>query len=449
MRRSWMVSLVLAAALAGAGCWIKDISTPYFTQTTSYYCGAASAKMILDSASLGILVSSQDTLYNYIHAHNTCTSGWASDPGGLAAVLNHYGNSHNPPAYFIHYAPTNQDEGIKKLTYTIDEYGVPPAAMVYGCAHWVVVRGAITSAEPKTAETYTVDGLYVNDPWYGSNSLGENKYVAINSWRSDYFTGCSWCGAAGNTFISVDDPRPVPKRTVLFPAVKPRRAQPIPPEEALAAARDYLAQLDKAPAQKDPAIAEGVRAMRAAQPTAPLLVRRSDRAGEAYYIVPLEQQRLAAGAVLIDAYSGQLEEATYAAKPLPYMEAINPERVRGRIFERLPTLRVRPELRERLAPPPGAAVRQPAAQPVRPGAPPTFRELGITAQEVKLTRLEAVWEPSAESQNPYYPLWRIEGTVRKVTTPQLLGFLGAKGELVHELTPAHALQLKGGGPGGR
>jgi len=442
-RSAWACVGGLLVALAAAGCWVKDISTPYFAQTTSYYCGAASAKMILDSEKLGILVSSQDTLYNYIHSHNTCPTGWASDPGGLSAVLNHYGNSHTPPAHFITHAPTDQDSGIKKLTYTIDVYGVPPAAMVYGCAHWMVVRGAITDAAPSTSPAYTVDGFYVNDPWFGSDSLGENRYIDISSWRSDYFTGCDWCGASGNTFISVDDPKPVPERTIRFPAVKPRRSQILTPQEAAAVARESLAQLAQAPPTRDTQIAGGVKALQAAKPGAPLLVKRGDKEAEAYYIVPLEKGTLTSGAVLVDAYSGQLKEVTYAAKPLRYHEAINPDLVRNRVLAQLPKLKVRPELFERLkptvAPKAQAQVRKPASE-LR-----TFGELGIAAKEVSITRLEAVWEPSAQSQNPYYPLWRVEGTVRAINKPELLGFLGPRGELTHEVSPARAQALKGSG----
>ena len=46
-RRAGFLALV-AIVLFAAACWVKYIDIPYYTQETSYWCGAASAQMVLD-----------------------------------------------------------------------------------------------------------------------------------------------------------------------------------------------------------------------------------------------------------------------------------------------------------------------------------------------------------------------------------------------------------------
>jgi len=487
-------ALLLLLVVFGIGCWVKNIDTPYYTQTTSYYCGAASAQMILNSENLGIWVSSQSTLYNYIHSHNAC-SGWYSDPKGLRDVLNLYGNSHTPPAYFAYYTPSSQDDGNKKLSYTIDRYGVPPTVLIYGCAHWVVVRGTITSDQPTAVSSYTISGFFVNDPWYGSSSLGENKYIDISSWNADYFTGCSWCGApGGNKFISVVDPNPVPELAVEYPRVRPRRDEIIPPQEILRFARETVEVLE---GQREfhERFARGLEMMRSSKMVEPLLVHRSDRERSAYYIVPFNLGPNTAGAMLLDAYSGQLLELSSVPEPIRYLPSFEPDFARELFLRKLPSLELRPEvledlqrategklrvrpefreelelrlredvrlrlpererlrLREEVAPevrppseirPPAELRRLPELRIAQPKTP-TFDRLQIRPTDVRVTDMRLVWEPSGESQNPYYPLWAMVGEVKGLERAHLLGYVTPQGDVLARLTPVAELEVSGGG----
>ena len=72
---AWLIVICLATSILLSGCWIKNIVTPYYTQDESYYCGAASAQMILASDKIGIY-EDQDILYDYIHSHNVCPFRW-------------------------------------------------------------------------------------------------------------------------------------------------------------------------------------------------------------------------------------------------------------------------------------------------------------------------------------------------------------------------------------
>ena len=437
---SWKWMLPATIAILVLGCWAKNITTPYYTQTTSYYCGAASAQMILNSEKLGIYVPSQATLYNYIHPHNQC-SNWYTDPKGLNDVLNNYAGT---KAHFVVSALANQNDGVKKLAYTIDRYGVPPASLIYGCMHWVVVRGVITDVQPTTASSYTINGFFVNDPWYGATSLGENKYIDIAHWKSDYFTGCGWCGSpGGDKFISVVDPEPIPKVIVRFPAVMARKAVVIAPRMAKARAAAVMEQFEKQKGFHDQ-FGEALSVMRTSSIGDPVLVKRSDNVRNAYYIVPFLKGSLASGAILLDAYSGQLQEATYVKQPLEYTNKFQVKNATEIFRQKLPQLEIRPELDKMLKIAPvrkmlPSAVSKKAAMRLK-----TFRELNIKPSEVTITNMELVWQPSEESQNPYYPLWKVTGSVRSAKN-QTIGFMDFKGKVVPDIKGISRVEMKGGG----
>ena len=74
----------------------------------------------------------------------------------------------------------------------------------------------------------------------------------------------------------------------------------------------------------------------------------------------------------------------------------------------------------------------------------TIRELKINPTEIKISRMELVWEPSQESQNPYYPLWKATGSIR-TAQEQTLGYMDLKGRVVSNITKAGLVEQKGGG----
>jgi len=453
-RRRLVLLASVAAALFAAACWVKYIDIPYYTQETSYWCGAASAQMVLDGNPINKFVS-QSTLYSYINPHNVC-AGWASGPQGLADALNYY----EPGGfYFAVSAMTNQDDAIKKLAYTLDKYGVPPISLIYGCAHWVVVRGVITDVQPTTNPAYTVHGFWVNDPWYGSTSLGESEYVDISDWRSSYYTGCSWCARNGSRYISVVDPDPPPEVRIKYPEVRQRQSRLYEKRQILELASEYRRQFSEEPRFREQ-FAEANKALEGTEFGEPLLVRRADLEQSAYFIVPMNRGQLTSGAMRLDGYSGQLLGVTYARRPVRYEADLREEPARDLFMRKLPTLQVRPDVLKGIQP---STVRSPAtmsAQPIRqPVAQPmlrpelrarlltpeatTFDRLKIGVQDLQITRMELVWEPSEESQNPYYPFWSVEGTVRGLERAQTLGFVSSEGEVFASVTPVSA--LKGGG----
>ncbi|MGD9006950.1 MAG: hypothetical protein PVG41_03460 [Desulfobacteraceae bacterium] len=407
--KSWLgICLVLSFLYLLSGCWVKDIDTPYYTQDTSYYCGAASAQMILDSENLGIYVSPQSSIYNYIHSHNIC-AGWASDPEGLKDGLNHFAGG---AAWFTWYAPTGQDDGNNKLAYTIDRYGVPPAALTYGSAHWVVVRGVVTSDQPTIAPAYDIYFFGVNDPWYGATSLGGDKWIDIRTWNDEVFTGGSWCGAPGGPrFISVVDPEPPTEAKISYPAMQKRRTVVYKSEEIEEMAANFLEKILSSKAFREYYDDNTIKNLSLSSIGTAKLVSRLDLEKEAYYTVPLiakngERRSMVQGALLFDAYRGQFKEMSVVDKAVSYVLVDNEDYAR-KLFDKQYDMRSK----------------------------------GVT----KLTDFDLVWLPSKESRSPFHPFWQAKGVTKYSDKPMVLAYMDQEGKLFDGLTPLAKAKTKGGG----
>ena len=108
--------------------------------------------------------------------------------------------------------------------------------MVFGSAHWIVVRGYTASAAPADYSdmSYTIDSFDVNNPepptpggsnpslapppphtdgtdgcgTGGSRGLA-NENISYSTWQSTYMTGIPG-GYWGGKFVAVADPAPAP-----------------------------------------------------------------------------------------------------------------------------------------------------------------------------------------------------------------------------------------------
>ncbi len=132
---------------------------------TDFYCGAASAQMVLDSISAGLL--HQQVLYTESQAHSAPDLGmtWYTAPDGLEFIL----NNHKPvgfPTTFTLWALDTEEAISRKLCWAIQR-GVAPIALVEGGAHWLVVVGFTASAVPTGSmdTAYTIQSFDVFNPF--------------------------------------------------------------------------------------------------------------------------------------------------------------------------------------------------------------------------------------------------------------------------------------------
>lgn len=294
--------------------WMVHTGARYHTQDTGYYCGAACAMVILAEIGVPYADLDQDDLYDSNHDHNAVSSGWATDPYGLRYTL----VDRRPAGFtntFVVHKPTSEADGTRDIVYTLHTYEVSPAALVFGCAHWITVPGVQTDVEPVAGSGYTVEGFWIhnsvaqdNEPHSGTDTCGSggvngngNEYVTYADWQTTYFTGCNYDHPSGSSqFISVCDPDvrdlEAPKRKKLK---RPARGKRLLTHRD--AKRFSQMGLKAYGLTEDKRVA---RALRRAQPLKPQLVLRRDRRNSYYYLVPWGTQRGVKAMTRVDARFG-------------------------------------------------------------------------------------------------------------------------------------------------
>ena len=319
-----LVLMVQLGFVADAFCYTKSINTPHRTQQTSYWCGAASAQMILECNTIantagrrnptfptGTIKQIQQDLYNDIQAHNNLSTpapGWYADPDGLQWTLDHYDTVQT----YVQYAKSGAAWSCKKLAWTIEHYEVPPAILINDGAHWVVVIAMDTSVAPTPAGTYKINSFTVHDPGYWSTALGSNTKIGYNNFTCKYFTDVNsppsdpWRGLR----VSVCDPDPVTQDLIVPPPLTPGPL--ISSVEALEAAEAAIIEHGL---WSEPGFEE---ALGSAEPLVPVLVHwPSCNVGPCYgvpYAKLAEGETWVVTAVIIvHGASGEFMEASYAA----------------------------------------------------------------------------------------------------------------------------------------
>jgi hypothetical protein len=309
----------------------ENLTVAYHQQDTDYYCGAACAQMVLDEIGMGLL--GQGGLYNDNHSHSVAEPGWSTAPDGLQWTMNHRQHS----KYFALDALASEDAISRMIVWTIHHYKVAPIALVYGWAHWIVVRGYTATDKPKssTDTSYCITAFDVNNPWppcpsfyhrspahppphakndkcgTGGTRGVANQHISYHAWQSTYMTGVPG-GHWGGKFVAVCDPDPPP--TAPAKLCKPPMAglsveHLISPsqavEQAMAGVRAY--ELDTRETFQ--------AAMSKAIPRTPVLVERLDRTNSYYYIVPVANESTSNVplAIIVDGRTGVYDESIVSA----------------------------------------------------------------------------------------------------------------------------------------
>ncbi|HEY1682121.1 MAG TPA: papain-like cysteine protease family protein [Candidatus Tumulicola sp.] len=236
---------------------IVNLNVPYHQQDTSYYCGAASAQMLLDK--IGASLIDQVTLYTLTHG-NPLVAGWYTHPNGLRTCM----NQEKPAAFTSTFAVDAQADvafAMARIFGALSEGQSPVAALVQDGNHWVVVQGVQTSVPANASDPSNIIGVWVNDPWPpvpagpipphadpdSCTQNGQpNLYLAWSAWNSDKYFNATDIGSGAALFVSVLVPPsggggkpPVPPISARsFMDVEPEG--PISPDDAIAATQRGL-----------------------------------------------------------------------------------------------------------------------------------------------------------------------------------------------------------------
>src|SRR5262245_40049952 len=168
-----------------------ELPVPHHQQDDTFYCGPATAQMLLLHAGAGLI--GQDDLEAEITPHNG-EAKWASSPAGLLYGL----NSHLPTSTastLALFQLDSVDSISRKIVWTVKHSRVGAAVLVRGAAHWVVVSGYETSAEPSGPgdTSYSINSFDVNNP---SPALTDHPPPPHGPGDG--------CGGGGNTGMTID-----------------------------------------------------------------------------------------------------------------------------------------------------------------------------------------------------------------------------------------------------
>jgi hypothetical protein len=322
--------LVLGLASPVCSQWVVDLNIPLYGQETNYWCGAASAQMIMngypDPGNCVLLP--QLTIWNTIQANNLPNepANWYTDPHGLQQAL----IIHNPPPTggWSLYAQPVREELMFDVLYWMNRQRYGTATLVYEAAHWVVIKGFVTDIEPVAGSNPVLQQITIQNPW--PPYQGVTSTVTGTVWYSNYWYGPvnapgTWYG----NYVGIIEP-PLVEGAVSAPMEirSGDKTKIISPKKAVKYARHWIKKLDLA--AKDPAYA--LLADENAKPLDPILVREEMNPGLAndalvpyYYIIPYAMEtefenKISRVCVMVNAFTGNFEEVTGYDEPLTYLE---------------------------------------------------------------------------------------------------------------------------------
>ncbi len=301
----------------------RTLNVPLYGQDTSYYCGAASAQMMM----MGYpnpadhRCNGQNHIYNRIQAHKQ-DNGFYSDPEGLRDTVMEL-NPPPAPGRYIIFHNTDRDIVMHDILFWMAERNYPTATLINHGAHWVVITGFQTDNDPRTGSA-TLQTIDINDPAPQDypphddpctpvdegNEGGTARHVTGTSWFSNDWKdpnsyGTTWL----NEYLAVVEPPKVLGKVTAEEEIFYGKV--ISPEEAEELALQHIR--DRKLYEKKP-----YRFVRDTYPRRAFLVNEKYKG---YYVVPFEfeKEELSPGAVLLNAYTGEFQEIGAFPRPLEYL----------------------------------------------------------------------------------------------------------------------------------
>jgi hypothetical protein len=364
----------------------------YHQQDTAFFCGAATAQMVLDSVGAGLI--DQGVLFNSNTILGVAEAGWFSPPDGLASTM----QAHAPTPLsnlFDVIALPSEDALSRKLCWSIHNHGIAPIALVFGDAHWIVVTGYTASATPMSSDdtSYQIESFDIHNPFppvpsggppphgNGTDNCGTGGHRGVanelvvyqppqgvfgmNYWRNTYMTGVP-AGFWGGKFVAICDSDP--------PATTPNT----PPQtdgEIVTDANEIIARAERGIADFGLNQRDSTPDLELLEAGEPLLVEREDFVPlQAYYLVPYRREN---GEVPFLANVGAHQEGAFAGA----IGLTDGSTHFSRFVDR-------------------ATVIQTFA-----GRSVTVGDNEVTLRAEDLDEL-LVWRPCVESLSPYWPFYR-------------------------------------------
>jgi hypothetical protein len=329
--------------------YTKDVSgnVPLYGQEMCFWCGAANAQMSRNGYpnAADRLFYTQLDLWNSIQVNNStdpADGSWATDPHGLQGCLQAAAN----PAgvHWSEFTNASRDSLLFSTLYWMNRREFPSPTLVNQGGHWVVIVGWTTDVEPVAGSSPVLQSIHFLDP--EPHDVGTDTLMTAAQWYGGPWNGAvMYAGTWLNKYVAIVEP-PITKGVVRVRQVKRTGSRLLKPEQAIAAARRLVEEYRWGEIPK-----YSLLARKDAEVLTPLLVREEppirpagQRAGGRarsraaavphYYIVPFGARGergdagvpLARVCVLVNAYTGALEEVTAFGQPVKHLteaEALN------------------------------------------------------------------------------------------------------------------------------
>ncbi len=295
----------------------KNLELPYFAAESTEHDGAAAVQMILGQI-VATPIPSQADIDQHIQTNNSEPQDWYSDPDGVTGALNEL--KPLPPIFngiFLVYNLATENEASRRITFTLHNYQVATATLVYNGGHWIVVKGVQTDVNPLTSSSYNIEGFWIHNPWPNypiPGQASQNVWIDYATWTSDYFTFNVYGSPGGkwlDRYISVCDPTPLAIGELESKKRKPRADghELIYPNKVV----DFvLLEIKELSLSSNKAI---TKILQSGHPDKPVLVQRLDHNDMLDYLVPWCVDDRAVALFRIDARFGLLREVALFAQP--------------------------------------------------------------------------------------------------------------------------------------
>ena len=303
-------------------------NVPLYGQEKCFWCGAASGQMSRngypDPAQR--LFYAQVDVWNTIQSYNSALpvdAGWATDPQGLASALQ---NLAPPPLIdWVVFKGPSRDSVMFLMLYWMNRERYPSPVLVNQGGHWVVIVGWTTDLEPVGGSTPVLQSIQFHDP--EPHNVGTDTKMTGAQWYAGPWNGpVMYAGSWLNDYVAVVEP-PAIDGAITVKAIKRTGTKLLSPEEALERARGIIAERKLAEHSQFALLSREDIAT-----TTPLLVREEEADSKArnvphYYIVGFglrgesaeRGDRLVRTVVLLNAYTGAMEEVTTFGRPIRYL----------------------------------------------------------------------------------------------------------------------------------
>jgi hypothetical protein len=303
-------------------------NVPLYGQEKCTWCGAASGQMSRNGYPNPAqrLFYAQVDVWNTIQSYNStlpADSGWATDPLGLVGALQ---NLARPAGVdWVAFVNPSRDYVMFETLFWMNIEKYPSPVLVNQGGHWVVIVGWTTDVEPVTGSSPVLQSIHFHDP--EPHNVGTDTNMTAAQWYAGPWNGpVQYAGSWLNDYVAVVEP-PTSEGAVSVKQIKRTGTKLLSPEEALEKAHGIIEERKLA---EHPQYALLAREDVAA--STPMLVREELADSKArnvphYYIVGYglrgeaaeRGDRLVRTVVLVNAYTGAMEEVTTFGRPIRYL----------------------------------------------------------------------------------------------------------------------------------